>query len=140
MDKPDFSDFFEMCRSDDFQAFAEDFRSRNHPANKWNAKNKEKLRECQKNYEKTDAGKQVRAEINERRREAIREDREFLTWNEKKEIRKFYLNCPKGYVVDHIIPIAQGGKHCLSNLQYLTPDENRVKAYKKYWKYQEDHD
>lgn len=139
-EKPDFSDFFEMCQSDEFQAFAEDFRSRNHPANLWNARNREKLRECQKDYEKSESGKQVRKEIIYRRHESIREDRELLSWSEKKQIRKFYVDCPKGYVVDHIVPIAIGGRHCLSNLQYLTPEENQKKHCKKYWKYKNKYD
>jgi hypothetical protein len=45
-------------------------------------------------------------------------------------IQKFYLNCPKGYEVDHIIPISRGGLHTLENLQYLTISENRKKSNK----------
>lgn len=47
-----------------------------------------------------------------------------------KELQEFYLNCPDGYEVDHIIPISKGGLHCLSNLQYLTISENRRKSNK----------
>jgi len=45
-------------------------------------------------------------------------------------IQKFYLNCPPGYEVDHIIPISKGGLHTLENLQYLTASENRKKSNK----------
>lgn len=45
-------------------------------------------------------------------------------------LQEFYANCPKGYEVDHIIPISKGGKHALSNLQYLTKQENRRKSNK----------
>jgi len=45
-------------------------------------------------------------------------------------IKKFYANCPKGYEVDHIIPISKGGLHVLENLQYLTISENRKKHNK----------
>jgi 5-methylcytosine-specific restriction endonuclease McrA len=47
-----------------------------------------------------------------------------------KLIQQFYLECPVGYEVDHIIPISRGGHHSLQNLQYLTKLENRRKSNK----------
>lgn len=47
-----------------------------------------------------------------------------------KAIQEFYLNCPDGYEVDHIIPISRGGLHSIENLQYLTPEENKRKGNK----------
>lgn len=49
---------------------------------------------------------------------------------DRKAITEFYANCPKGYEVDHIIPISKGGLHILPNLQYLTITENRKKGSK----------
>jgi len=45
-------------------------------------------------------------------------------------MQQFYLHCPVGFEVDHIIPISKGGQHTLSNLQYLTISENRKKSNK----------
>jgi 5-methylcytosine-specific restriction endonuclease McrA len=45
-------------------------------------------------------------------------------------MQQFYLNCPNGYEVDHIIPISKGGLHSIENLQYLTVSENRKKSNK----------
>lgn len=46
------------------------------------------------------------------------------------KLQEFYINCPPGYEVDHIIPISKGGLHTISNLQYLTISENRKKSNK----------
>ena len=55
------------------------------------------------------------------------------SWADLKAISKFYEDCPKGYEVDHIIPL-QGrnvsGLHVLGNLQYLTKSDNCKKSNK----------
>lgn len=43
-------------------------------------------------------------------------------------IREIYRVCPKGYDVDHIIPVSKGGLHHQDNLQYLPLSENRRKG------------
>lgn len=53
-----------------------------------------------------------------------------LSLEEKTAILEIYKNCPKGYEVDHIVPLSKGGKHHPSNLQYLTISENRKKGAK----------
>ena len=45
-------------------------------------------------------------------------------------IKEFYKNCPRGFEVDHIIPISKGGSHSIENMQYLTILENRKKSNK----------
>ena len=47
-----------------------------------------------------------------------------------KAIKLYYLACPDGYEVDHIYPVSKGGLHMLSNFQYLTAHDNRVKGAK----------
>ena len=55
------------------------------------------------------------------------------SWTNIEAIKLFYKNRPKGYHVDHIIPL-QGekvsGLHVLENLQYLSPSENCRKGNK----------
>lgn len=54
-------------------------------------------------------------------------------WCQKEQILLFYKNCPKGYEVDHIIPLLGqlvSGLHVIENLQYLTVSENRAKRNK----------
>jgi hypothetical protein len=53
------------------------------------------------------------------------------SWSQDKEIRDFYLRCPKGYAVDHIIPLhgdTVAGFHILENLQYLPKAINLKKS------------
>lgn len=54
-------------------------------------------------------------------------------WADLAEISKFYANCPEGFHVDHIIPLAGKnvcGFHILSNLQYLLAKDNLIKSNK----------
>jgi 5-methylcytosine-specific restriction endonuclease McrA len=52
-------------------------------------------------------------------------------WANKEAIKQFYLNKPKGYQVDHVIPLRGknvSGLHVEENLQYLLPEQNRKKS------------
>lgn len=54
-------------------------------------------------------------------------------WVNIDEIAEFYMNCPDGYHVDHIIPINGdnvSGLHVIWNLQYLPAKQNRKKSNK----------
>jgi 5-methylcytosine-specific restriction endonuclease McrA len=100
----------------------------NEKKNRWNRSNPIEAKACRKKYESSEKGKEARQRVSEKRRERERNAKAHLTWKQKKEISNFYKNCPSGYVVDHIIPLAVGGLHELSNLQYLTFDENAKKG------------
>lgn len=52
-------------------------------------------------------------------------------WANTEQIRQFYVNCPEGFHVDHIIPLRGKlvcGLHVIENLQYLPAIENIKKG------------
>ena len=108
---------------------------RNNPNNdalSWQNKNREHLREYQRNYYK----------LKYRERNAINARRlRIATLNtpeNKQKIKEFYNNTPKGMTVDHIYPIKGktcSGLHVWWNLQYMTRSENSSKSNKILDKY-----
>ena len=105
--------------------------------------------EIQRQYRKTEAGKQAIRRDNEkglaRKRKYATSDRgrklhkaveakrraiklnATPSWADLEAIKEFYRNCPEGYHVDHIIPLkgkTVTGLHVLANLQYLPAEEN----------------
>lgn len=133
-DKPNFDDFFEIVNSDEYQAYIENYRNVYCHQNTWNYKHPESLKNSQDKYNKTDKGRKAIEKVKFNRKLRMIEAQADLDYEQKTLIRDFYYNCPEGYEVDHIVPISRGGKHCISNLQYLTPEENRKKASRLYYK------
>ena len=94
---------------------------------------KKRSKEAKKRYIEKNREKYIllnREQSAKRRAKLLRAIPKFANLEKIKEI---YKNCPKGYEVDHIIPL-QGknvsGFHIETNLQYLPMLENRVKSNK----------
>jgi hypothetical protein len=91
--------------------------------------NKDKVRKTKKLYNLNNPHTQ-RAITAKYRASQLKATPKFADLNKIKEI---YKNCPKGYTVDHIVPL-QGknvcGLHVHWNMQYLTRSENSSKSNK----------
>lgn len=65
-----------------------------------------------------------------RKRQAAKQQRT-PAWAEVRAMTAFYVACPEGMVVDHVIPLRGklvSGLHVLENLQYLTKLDNLKKG------------
>lgn len=95
-------------------------------------RNKETCRYYMSDWEKKNP--QARSAINAKRRsKKLQATPPWLTKEHVREMQQIYKKCPKGYHVDHIIPL-QGktvcGLHVPWNLQHLPAVENRRKGNK----------
>jgi 5-methylcytosine-specific restriction endonuclease McrA len=96
---------------------------------KFRDKNREELNKKQRKYI------QARPKINTFYTACYRAAKYLQTpiWANLEHIKSFYINCPEGMVVDHIIPLRGknvSGLHVEYNLQYLTISENCKKQNK----------
>ena len=95
----------------------------------WREKNKSILIEKRKVYYNNNK-ENFKAKVALRR---SRKQKRTVQWTNTEKIKKIYGKCPKGYVVDHIIPLngkTVSGLHVENNLQYLTETENLSKGNK----------
>lgn len=96
---------------------------------KYNASSK--ARETHRKYRHSENGRKVKN--SNWWRYSTSKKKSMPKWADKKEINKVYKNCPKGYHVDHIIPLNSPivcGLHVSWNLQYLLPIDNIKKGNK----------
>lgn len=99
---------------------------------KWRSKNLEYDRERQRKFQKENLSLYAHNQGNRRAR-IKNATPVWLTDLQKKEIKDFYINKPKGMEVDHIVPLKGKnvcGLHVPWNLQYLTKFENISKHNK----------
>lgn len=94
-------------------------------------KNRDLVNACNRKYSKSDKGKIVNRAKRAYRR-AMQKQATPL-WLDKTAMKAIYAACPKGFHVDHIIPLENDlvcGLHVPWNLQYLSGFENDSKGNK----------
>jgi len=99
---------------------------------KWVA-NKEAVTACNKSWEARTPEKTLAIRKNNNKIRKTRTKLQCPKWADRNKIREVYMNCPKGYHVDHIVPLKGklvSGLHVVENLQYLTANENNRKHNK----------
>ena len=89
--------------------------------------NTERHQECARQWRKENIGKKRSYEA---KRRALEKSTSTTDPWELQQIALFYKDCPKGRHVDHILPLALGGCHELSNLQHLKNRLNESKGAK----------
>lgn len=98
----------------------------------WRENHKAYMSEYGKLYRQLNPGKEL-AKTRRYHLAKINAAPKWLTKEQIQEMQRIYENCPKGYEVDHIVPI-QGknvkGLHVPWNLQCLSKEDNRKKSNK----------
>jgi len=101
---------------------------------------KTSIKKWYRKWYQTEKGKAYIDNVNKKRKQRIKT--QTPKWANLDAIKQFYLNCPKGYVVDHIVPLAGkivSGLHVENNLQYLTKKANSQKWNLVDWEVLIDH-
>ena len=93
----------------------------------------EKCKQINYNYNNSEAGRRTKqnAKTNLRRARMINATPKWITDKDKKEMQKIYKSCPKGYHVDHIVPLRGKnvcGLHVPNNLRVVPAYVNMSKG------------
>lgn len=103
---------------------------------KWKEKNRERVKQAATKFKEAHPGRfRAMKRASDAKRRALMA-KTYVGGNQKL-MAEIYNRCPKGYHVDHIVPISKGGVHSPENLQYLPALINVKKNAKLNFDYSE---
>ena len=102
----------------------------------WNAANKERKKQSNAEWHKSklnDPKHKAKRRYHwaNRRARKLQATPKWLTKEQMQQIKQFYIDCPIGFEVDHIVPLKGNnvsGLHAPWNLQWLPDIVNRMKS------------
>lgn len=119
---------YRYCKCDKCRAANAQYRAPFNTVLRQSDEFKARQREFNLAYKESEHGRNKRRAHHAARKAAIRGAG--CSDADKRLMETIYATCPKGHQVDHILPIAKGGKHHPDNLQYLPAEVNNAKRAK----------
>lgn len=114
------------------KAYSKEWRTKTGYSSKYYEANRERLKAKARQWRIDNPGK-ARALSARKKYQRELATPKWLTKDQLKQIDNFYINCPPGFHVDHIIPLKGElvcGLHTPDNLQYLSASDNMKKHNK----------
>lgn len=122
----------ERQRAYDRQRYKDNKEKRQSYVKAWRLANPDKVKASIMSWQRRN--KKKKNALVQARHSRFKQSRpKWLNKEQKKQIATMYYNCPKGYHVDHIMPIKgvlSSGLHVPWNLQYLKAFDNLSKGNK----------
>lgn len=120
----------EKVRAENVRYLADNRERRNAYQREWNARNKAKVSAANRRWREANPDKWARAATASKARDRTSDVRDVTAKDFRRLLQDPCQQCDttESLSIDHIIPLARGGRHAVGNLQILCIDCNQEKA------------